>query len=307
MTRPSRTGPRGQRATFTVELPGRTPGQVRASTRRQRLGSTTGAESSARRSGHGHAYPRSPVQNPKCCAPRQTQAEDRDDGEAQCLLVPIPCGAGRPSATRPARAAAGRSGTSVLVPRGGRGGRGDAAAAVGGGREVSIGRGSRQTLYVLGETARGPPVQVVGARANGSLTEVNGRPARGQKCHRAPRPRPDRRKSERKRGRRTARRGRAMARAIRRHPRDASPGLSRRRVSPADADTGLAGPPPQVSRPRVGRQGGAAAYAAGRPRLREDAEQRRAFLDSREARAAAQRRERRGDARPRRRSGAAGE
>ena len=61
--------------------------------------------------------------------------------------------------------------TSVLVPRGGRGGRGGGR---GGGREVSIGRGSRQTVYVLGADGSPRPVQITVGESNGSVTEVTG-------------------------------------------------------------------------------------------------------------------------------------
>ena len=67
-------------------------------------------------------------------------------------------------------AANGKAGgvTSVLVPRMGRRGGG------GGGREVSIGRGSRQTVYVLGADGTPQAVQIVVGESNGSETEVTG-------------------------------------------------------------------------------------------------------------------------------------
>jgi HlyD family secretion protein len=58
--------------------------------------------------------------------------------------------------------------TSVLVPRRGfrRGNRAE--------REVSIGRGSRQTVYVLGADGEPQPVRIVVGETNGSQTEVVG-------------------------------------------------------------------------------------------------------------------------------------
>src|SRR6185295_13818780 len=63
----------------------------------------------------------------------------------------------------------------VLVPRIGRGGRGGRGGfGGGGGREVSIGRGSRQTVYVLGADGNPTPVRVVVGESNGSETEITG-------------------------------------------------------------------------------------------------------------------------------------
>ena len=92
---------------------------------------------------------------------------------ANALLVPN--AALRWSPERDAAAQRGQGGvTSVLVPRIGRGGRGGAAARGGGGREVSIGRGSRQTVYVLGADGNPAPVRVVVGESNGSETEITG-------------------------------------------------------------------------------------------------------------------------------------
>ena len=88
-------------------------------------------------------------------------------------------------------AQAGQSGgiTSVLVPQRGRGGRGGNRAE----RQVEIGRGSRQSVYVVGEDGNPVRVQVVVGESNGSVTEITGGELReGQEVITAPpRRRPD--------------------------------------------------------------------------------------------------------------------
>jgi HlyD family secretion protein len=85
-------------------------------------------------------------------------------------VILVPNAALRWSPERDAASTKGQGGvTSVLVPRGGRGGRRGGAA---GGREVSIGRGSRQTVYVLGADGQPQAVQITVGESNGSVTEV---------------------------------------------------------------------------------------------------------------------------------------
>ena len=67
-----------------------------------------------------------------------------------------------------ARASRGEKGgvTSVLVPRRGRRGRG------GNEEEVTIGRGSRQTVYIVGENGQPEPIEVTTGASDGRRTAV---------------------------------------------------------------------------------------------------------------------------------------
>jgi HlyD family secretion protein len=171
----------GQRATFTVDAyPGRTfPAMVtRVDVGANASGSTTSGSSAATSAGTGSVVAYTAilaVQNPELILrPGMTAtAEIVTTERANALLVPN--AALRWSPERDAASQRTQGGvTSVLVPRIGRGGRGGRGGPGGGGREVSIGRGSRQTVYVLGADGNPAPVRVVVGESNGSETEITG-------------------------------------------------------------------------------------------------------------------------------------
>ena len=164
----------GQRATFTVDAyPGRTfPATVtRVDVGANASGSTTSgssASNAASATGSVIAYTAVlAVDNPNLeLRPGMTATANIVTTERQNVLL-VPNAALRWSPERDAANAKAGGVASVLVPRIGRGGRG-------GGREVSIGRGSRQTVYVLGADGNPQAVQVIVGESNGSETEVTG-------------------------------------------------------------------------------------------------------------------------------------
>jgi len=173
----------GQRATFTVDAyPGRTfPATVtRIDVGANASGSTTSSASAGGASaGTGSVVAYTAVlsvQNPgQQLRPGMTAtAEIVTTERANALLVPNAALRWSPERDEAEQRGQRSGATSVLVPRfgrrGGRGGRGGA----GGGREVSIGRGSRQTVYVLGADGNPAPVRVVVGESNGSETEIVG-------------------------------------------------------------------------------------------------------------------------------------
>ena len=117
------------------------------------------------------------MQNPELLLrPGMTATAEIVTTERRNALL-VPNAALRWSPEREAAASRGQQGgaTSVLIPRGGRGRGGRGGFGGGGpGREVSIGRGSRQTVYVLGPDGNPAPVSVVVGESNGSVTEVTG-------------------------------------------------------------------------------------------------------------------------------------
>ncbi|MGZ8346152.1 MAG: efflux RND transporter periplasmic adaptor subunit [Allosphingosinicella sp.] len=161
----------GQRATFTVDAwPGRTfPAQVsRIDVGANASGSTTGS-STASATGSVVAYTAElSVQNSELLLrPGMTATAEIVTNERRNVLL-VPNAALRYSPEREAAGKAGQGGiTSVLVPRGGR--RGNRAE-----REVTIGRGSRQTVHVLGADGNPEPVRVMVGETNGSETEIVG-------------------------------------------------------------------------------------------------------------------------------------
>jgi HlyD family secretion protein len=166
----------GQRATFTVDAyPGRTfPATVaRIDVGANASGSTASGSSTSTATGTVVAYTAElTVDNSELILrPGMTATAEIITTERRGVLL-VPNAALRWSPERDAASQRGQQGgiTSVLVPRGGRGGRGGA----GGGRtrEVSIGRGSRQTVYVLGADGNPTAVRVVVGESNGSETEV---------------------------------------------------------------------------------------------------------------------------------------
>jgi HlyD family secretion protein len=167
----------GQRASFNVDAyPGRTfPAQVtRIDVGANASGSTTSGSSASAAAGTGSvvAYTAElAVDNPEhLLRPGMTATAEIVTTERRNVLL-VPNAALRWSPERDAAQSGQQGGiTSVLVPRGGRrGGRGGRAQ-----REVSIGRGSRQTVYVLGADGNPTPVRVVVGESNGSVTEITG-------------------------------------------------------------------------------------------------------------------------------------
>jgi HlyD family secretion protein len=171
----------GQRATFTVDAyPGRSfPATVtRVDVGANASGSTTSGSSATAAAGTGTVVAYTAmlsVQNPELILrPGMTATAEIVTTERRNALL-VPNAALRWSPERDAAANKGSGGvTSVLVPMRGRGGRGGRGGAGGGGREVSIGRGSRQTVYVLGADGNPSPVRVIVGESNGSETEITG-------------------------------------------------------------------------------------------------------------------------------------
>jgi HlyD family secretion protein len=173
----------GQRASFNVDAyPGRTfPATVtRVDVGANASGSTASGSSASTAAGTGSvvAYTAelSVANSELILRPGMTATAEIITTERRGVLL-VPNAALRWSPERDAAAQRGQQGgiTSVLVPRGGRGGRGGFGG--GGGRrerEVSIGRGSRQTVYVLGPDGNPTPVRVVVGESNGSETEIVG-------------------------------------------------------------------------------------------------------------------------------------
>jgi HlyD family secretion protein len=170
----------GQRATFTVDAyPGRTfqATVLRVDVGANASGSTTSGSSASNAASSSStntviAYTAIlSVANPEMLLrPGMTATAEIVTAERRNVIL-VPNAALRWSPERDAAANKQSGGAaSVLVPqRPRRGGRG-----AGGGREVSIGRGSRQTVYVLGADGQPQPVQITVGESNGSVTEVVG-------------------------------------------------------------------------------------------------------------------------------------
>jgi HlyD family secretion protein len=170
----------GQRATFSVDAyPGRTfqATVLRVDVGANASGSTTSGSSASNTSSATAANTVIAytavlsVANPEMLLrPGMTATAEIVTAERQNVIL-VPNAALRWSPERDAAATKAQGGvTSVLVPRGGRGRRGGGA----GGREVSIGRGSRQTVYVLGADGQPQAVQITVGESNGTVTEVVG-------------------------------------------------------------------------------------------------------------------------------------
>lgn len=164
----------GQRATFTVDaFPGRSfPATIQrvdvganATQQTTSTGTTTSSTSSA---SNVIAYTAVlTVANPDLqLRPGMTATADIVTFEKRNVIT-VPNAALRfsPEQTGSGQKAGGV--TSVLVPQRGR--RGNRAE-----REVTIGRGSRQTVYVVGADGEPQPVQVVVGETDGARTEVSG-------------------------------------------------------------------------------------------------------------------------------------
>lgn len=175
----------GQRATFQVDaFPGRTfPATIARvdvganATRAVTSTSSSGTSgSSASTASTVVAYvARLAVDNPDLILrPGMTATADIVTTQKNNVLL-VPNAALRFSPERSARQASGGQGGGIagaIVPtRGRRGGRGGAGGA---GRDVTIGRGSQQRVYVLGEDGKPKAVPVVVGDSNGSETEVTG-------------------------------------------------------------------------------------------------------------------------------------
>src|SRR5205085_8000175 len=166
----------GQRATFSVDAyPGRTfqATVLRVDVGANASGSTTSGSSASNAASSTNtviAYTAVlSVANPEMLLrPGMTATAEIVTAERQNVIL-VPNAALRWSPERDAAATKGQGGvSSLLVPRGGRGGRGGGRGA---GREDSIGRGSRQTVYVLGADAQPPAAQRPGRESHGSVTE----------------------------------------------------------------------------------------------------------------------------------------
>ena len=163
----------GQRATFTVDAyPGRvfeaTVTRIDVGANASGATTSTGTTSASSSTSSVVAYTAVlSVENPELILrPGMTATAEIVTSEQRNVLL-VPNAALRFAPDRQS-AGGGRSGvTGVLIPRRPRrGNRPD--------REVTIGRGSRQTLYVLGEDGEPRAVQVTVGATNGSETEVTG-------------------------------------------------------------------------------------------------------------------------------------
>lgn len=158
-----------QRATFTVDaFPGETfPARIE----RVNVGANTTDSDSASSSSTGTVVAYTAVlsvDNAKLTLrPGMTATAEIITREAKNVLL-VPNAALRFSPERAVQPQQGGGVTSVLMPR--RPGRRDR-----GNQEVNIGRGSKQTIYVLGKNDQPQPVEVRVGQNNGSQTEVMGR------------------------------------------------------------------------------------------------------------------------------------
>lgn len=286
----------GQRATFTVDAyPGRTfPAVVmRVDVGANASGSTTSgssASNAASATGSVIAYTAVlAVDNPNLeLRPGMTATANIVTTERQNVLL-VPNAALRWSPERDAGNTKAGGVTSVLVPRIGRRGGG------GGGREVSIGRGSRQTVYVLGADGNPQAVQVVVGESNGSETEVTGgeihegqevitaRLAAGQTQDKSQR----QRRGQGREGGGNQTQGNQSAPAVPAAPAAAPPQPAPQQGQPPPP------PPPGQPRPQAAAPQGPPPSAAG-PNMRAmTPEQRRAYFQSLTPEQRAQLRERR--------------
>lgn len=162
----------GQRASFQVDaFPERTfAAVVKRVDVGANSGTSTASTTTASSTGQVVAYTAElTVANPDLTLrPGMTATAEIITAERNNVLL-VPNAALRFSPEAAARAGQGAAGgvTSVLVPR--RMGRGGTAE-----RDVAIGRGSRQTIYMLGADGQPQPIQVTVGDSNGSQTEVSG-------------------------------------------------------------------------------------------------------------------------------------
>jgi HlyD family secretion protein len=298
----------GQRAHFTVDAyPGRTFDALvtRVDVGANASGATSGSSASAA-SGTGSVVAYTAVlsvDNPELILrPGMTATAEIITTERRNVLL-VPNAALRWSPERDAAAQRGQQGgiTSVLVPR--RGGRGGGGRGGRGGREVSIGRGSRQTVYVLGADGNPTPVRVVVGESNGAETEIVGGDLReGQQVITARLAAGQvQEKSEPRRDRGEGRREKNEA-----PPAAAPTAPPAAAASPPQGEPKATAPAERRRGDGAGRPGGAGIRGPNGQRLRDmSPEQRRAFLESLTPEQRAQMRERRRQMRERRQAGEA--
>jgi HlyD family secretion protein len=303
----------GQRASFTVDAhPGRTfPATVSRIDVGANASGASGSSGATAATGNVVAYTAElAVENPELLLrPGMTATAEIVTTERENVLL-VPNAALRWSPERDAAQAGGRGGiTSVLVPRRGRRGmRGDRPE-----REVGIGRGSRQTVYVLGEDGNPRAIRVVVGESNGSVTEIVGgeltegmevitaRLAAGQTQEKGERGKGEGRRGNRQRGERGGGDDNSQAPANAMQPAAppaGSPPQSGQApaATPAPAEEASKG---ETERPR--REGRGGMRGPGGQRLRDmTPEQRRAYMESLTPEQRAQMRERRRQMRERR-------
>ncbi|WP_337958560.1 efflux RND transporter periplasmic adaptor subunit [Sphingomonas naphthae] len=162
---------RGQRATFTVDaFPGRRfPARINrvdvganASTTATSTSSTTTTASSV----VSYTAELSVVNSDLQLRPGMTATADIVTTEKHDVLL-VPNAALRFTPGSGARGGSSGGMASMMMPRGGRRGGGGA-------QEVTIGRGSKQTVYIVGSGGKPSPVSVTVGDTNGTLTEVTG-------------------------------------------------------------------------------------------------------------------------------------
>ncbi|MGQ0588878.1 MAG: efflux RND transporter periplasmic adaptor subunit [Sphingosinicella sp.] len=304
----------GQRASFTVDAhPGRTfPATVSRVDVGANASTASGSSGATAAAGNVVAYTAElSVENPELLLrPGMTATAEIVTTERENVLL-VPNAALRWSPERDAAQAGGRGGiTSVLVPRRGRRGmRGDRPE-----REVGIGRGSRQTVYVVGEDGNPRAIRVIVGESNGSVTEIVGgeltegmevitaRLAAGQTQEKGERGKGEGRRGNRQRGERGGGDGNSQA------PANAmQPAVPPARSPPQSGQAPAATPAPaaeaskgETERPRREGRGGGVRGPGGQ-RLRDmTPEQRRAFMESLTPEQRAQMRERRRQMRERR-------
>lgn len=305
----------GQRASFTVDAhPGRTfPATVSRIDVGANASAASGTSGTTAASGNVVAYTAElAVENPELLLrPGMTATAEIVTTERRNVLL-VPNAALRWSPERDAAEASGQGGgiTSVLVPRRGRRGmRGNRPE-----REVGIGRGSRQTVYVVGEDGNPRAIRVVVGASNGSVTEVVGgeltegmevitaRLAAGQTQEKGERGKGEGRRGNRQRGDRGGGDGNSQAPANAMQPAAPPAGAPQQNgqapaATQAPAEASAKG---ETERPRGEGRGGGIRGPGGQ-RLRDmTPEQRRAFMESLTPEQRAQMRERRRQMRERR-------
>lgn len=161
-----------QRATFTVDaFPGQTfPARIeRVNVGSNSSESDSSSSSSSASTGNVVAYTAVlSVDNQRLkLRPGMTATAEIITREEKNVLL-VPNAALRFSPEKAARASRRNSGvTSVLMPPRGRRNRGN--------QEVTIGRGSKQTIYILGEDGKPQPIEVRVGESNGSQSQVTGK------------------------------------------------------------------------------------------------------------------------------------
>ncbi|MDT9599372.1 efflux RND transporter periplasmic adaptor subunit [Sphingosinicella rhizophila] len=163
----------GQRATFAVDAyPGRVfPAQILRVDVGANASDGAASTSGTAAAGNVVAYTADlSVQNPELILrPGMTATADIQTAQARNQLL-VPNAALRFSPEREARGGNGKGGgvTDVLLPRRGFGGNRPE-------RQVGIGRGSQQRIYVLGENGEPRAIQVTTGATDGSRTVVSGK------------------------------------------------------------------------------------------------------------------------------------